>query len=382
MDHLLIGSVISFLVTFSAIPIIIRVAEMKHLFDLPDDRKIHATPVPSLGGIGIFAGFIMAFLITAPSGVAEMQYLAAAFLVVFFLGMKDDIVVLTPFKKFLGQLLASLIIVYKGGILIDSMYGFMGLGKMPLYLSVAFTFLTIVVITNSFNLIDGVDGLAGSLGLFTTFAFGFYFLLANQLFYSVLAFSMMGALVAFLIYNVSPAKIFMGDTGSLLLGFVNAVLVIKFIQIASVPTATIYLPAAPAIGFAILFVPLFDTLRIFAYRILSRRSPFSPDRNHVHHLLLDLGFSHNMVTFLAAVFNMLIAAAIIIGRNLNITFLLLGLISVGFSAISLLIFSSRANRKRLIEVSLNILKGEEKDSKVIPIKKVVTAVKEPEEIAK
>lgn len=374
MDHLLIGSVISFLVTFSAIPIIIRVAEMKHLFDIPDDRKVHASPVPSLGGIGIFSGFIMAFLITAPVGFAELQYMAAAFLVIFFLGMKDDIVVLTPFKKFLGQLLAALIVVYKGGILIDSMYGFMGIGKMPLYLSVGFTFLTIVVITNSFNLIDGVDGLAGSLGLFTTFAFGFYFLLANQLFYAALAFSMMGALVAFLIYNISPAKIFMGDTGSLLLGFVNSVLVIKFIQVASVPTASIYLPAAPAIGFAILFVPLFDTLRIFAFRILSRRSPFSPDRNHVHHMLLDLGFSHSMVTFLAVIFNILVAGAIIIGRNLNITFLLLGLVSLGFSVISLLIYSNRVNRKRLFQLSMGLLKREEKDSKVIPLKKATTAV--------
>ncbi|MFT3846713.1 MAG: MraY family glycosyltransferase [Lacibacter sp.] len=383
MDHLFIGSVISFLVTFSAIPIIIRVAEMKHLFDVPDDRKVHANPVPSLGGIGIFAGFIMAFLITAPPNFAEMQYMSAAFLVIFFLGMKDDIVVLTPFKKFLGQLLAALIVIYKGGILIESMYGFMGMDKMPLYLSVGFTFLTIVVITNSFNLIDGVDGLAGSLGLFTTIAFGFYFLLANELFYAVLSFSMMGALAAFLIYNISPAKIFMGDTGSLLLGFVNAILVIKFIQVASAPSATVYLPAAPAIGMAILFVPLFDTLRIFAYRILSRRSPFSPDRNHVHHLLLDLGFSHNMVTFLAVVFNILVAGAIILGRNLNITFLLIGLVSLGFSVISLLIYSNRVNRRKLFPISFDTAKENDPNSKVIPLKKTSTAaIQEPEEIAK
>ena len=285
MDHLLIGSVIAFLITFSAIPIIIRVAEMKHLFDLPDDRKVHANPVSPLGGIGIFAGFIMAFLISAPIGYPELQYYAVAFLLIFFLGLKDDIIVLTPLKKFLGQLLAAFIIVYKGGILIDGMFGFMGME-----------------ITNSFNLIDCVDGLAGSLGLFTTLAFGTYFLLAQQPLYSVMAFCMAGSMGAFLIFNISPAKIFMGDTGSLLLGIVNSILVIKFIQVATVPTATIYLPAAPAIGFAILFVPLFDTLRVFAFRILSRRSPFSPDRNHVHHLLLEKGCNHNMVTFLAVTF--------------------------------------------------------------------------------
>lgn len=368
MDHLLIGSVIAFLITFSAIPIIIRVAEMKHLFDVPDDRKVHANPVPSLGGIGIFAGFIMAFMIAAPPGFAELQYFGAAFLVIFFLGLKDDIVVLTPLKKFLGQLLAAFIIVYKGGVLIDGMFGFMGFEKMPFLLSLIFTYLTIVVITNSFNLIDGVDGLAGSLGLFTTSAFGLYFLMAEQPLYSIMAFCMAGSLAAFLIFNISPARIFMGDTGSLLLGLVNSILVIKFIQIATVPTAKVFLPAAPAIGFAILFVPLFDTLRIFAYRILSRRSPFSPDRNHVHHLLLEKGCSHNMVTFLAVAFNIVIAGATLLGRNLNITFLLLGLISVGFSVISLLIYSNRANRRRLFPLSFEAKEKLGSETKIIPLK--------------
>ncbi len=368
MDHLLIGSVIAFLITFSAIPIIIRVAEMKHLFDVPDDRKVHANPVPSLGGIGIFAGFIMAFMIAAPHGFPEIQYFGAAFLVIFFLGLKDDIVVLTPLKKFLGQLLAAFIIVYKGGVLIDGMFGFMGFEKMPFLLSLIFTYLTIVVITNSFNLIDGVDGLAGSLGLFTTSAFGLYFLMAEQPLYSIMAFCMAGSLVAFLIFNISPARIFMGDTGSLLLGMVNSILVIKFIQIATVPTAKVFLPAAPAIGFAILFVPLFDTLRIFAFRILTRRSPFSPDRNHVHHLLLEKGCSHNMVTFLAVAFNIVIAGATMLGRNLNITFLLLGLISVGFSVISLLIYSNRANRRKLFPLSFEAKEKLGSETKIIPLK--------------
>ena len=376
MDHLLIGSVIAFLITFSAIPIIIRVAEMKHLFDVPDDRKLHANPVPSLGGIGIFAGFIMAFLIAAPTGWAELQYFGAAFLVMFFLGLKDDIVVLTPLKKFLGQLLAAFIIVYKGGVLIDGMFGFLGMEKMPFLLSLIFTYLTIVVITNSFNLIDGVDGLAGSLGLFTSIAFGVYFVLADQPLYSIMSFSMAGSLLAFLIFNISPARIFMGDTGSLLLGLVNSILVIKFIQIATLPTAKVYLPAAPAIGFAILFVPLFDTLRIFAYRILSRRSPFTPDRNHVHHLLLAKGCSHNMVTFLAVSFNILIAGATLLGRNLDITFLLFGLISVGFSVISLLIYSNRANRRKLFPLSFDAKEkiGSETDRKSSCRERVLASV--------
>jgi UDP-GlcNAc:undecaprenyl-phosphate/decaprenyl-phosphate GlcNAc-1-phosphate transferase len=382
MDHLLIGSVIAFLITFSAIPIIIRVAEMKHLFDVPDDdRKLHASPVPSLGGIGIFAGFILAMLIAVPVGGLEMQFITAAFMVIFFLGIKDDIVVLTPLKKFLGQLVAAAILIFKGGVIINSMYGFLGIHELPYGFSVALTFFTIIVITNSFNLIDGVDGLAGSLGLLATSAMGVYFFLAQQHMYSVMAFSMAGALSAFLIFNVSPAKIFMGDTGSLLVGTVNAILVIKFIQVASTAAYNMYLPSAPAIGFAILFVPLFDTLRIFGYRILSRRSPFSPDRNHVHHLLLEKGCSHNMVTFLAVAFNVVIIAFTFIGRNLGNTILLLGLVSVGFSTISLLIYTNRNKRRKFFQTFRGD-KDLEIETKVISLKATGTSGMEAEEIAK
>lgn len=381
MDHLLIGAVIAFLVTFSAIPIIIRVAEMKHLFDLPDDeRKLHMNPIPSLGGIGIFAGFILAMLIAIPVGSVYIQFITAAVMVVFFLGIKDDIVVLTPLKKFLGQLVAAAILVFKGGVVIDSMHGFMGIENLPYAFSIAVTFFTIIVVTNSFNLIDGVDGLAGSLGLLSSVAFGTYFFIAQEPVYAVMSYSMTGALLAFLIFNVSPAKIFMGDTGSLLLGIINSILVIKFINVASSPASFIAIPSAAAIGFAVLFVPLFDTLRIFAYRILSRRSPFSPDRNHVHHLLLEKGCSHNMVTFLAVTFNIIIIGVTYMGRSLGNTILLLGLISVGFSTISLLIYTNRAKRRKLF-YSFRTDKEVEIETKVITLKTGTPGI-EAEEIAK
>ncbi|HEX4956565.1 MAG TPA: MraY family glycosyltransferase [Lacibacter sp.] len=381
MDHLLIGAVIAFLVTFSAIPIIIRVAEMKHLFDLPDDeRKLHMNPIPSLGGIGIFAGFILAMLIAIPVGSVYFQFITAAVMVIFFLGIKDDIVVLTPLKKFLGQLAAAAILVFKGGVVIDSMHGFLGIETLPYAFSIAITFFTIIVVTNSFNLIDGVDGLAGSLGLLSSIAFGTYFFIAQEPVYAVMSYSMTGALLAFLIFNVSPAKIFMGDTGSLLLGIINSILVIKFINVASSPVAVVAIPSAPAIGFAVLFVPLFDTLRIFAYRILSRRSPFSPDRNHVHHLLLEKGCSHNMVTFLAVAFNIMIIGLTYLGRNLGNTILLMGLISIGFSTISLLIYTNRAKRRKLFYAFRND-KNVEIETKIITLKTGTSGI-EAEEIAK
>jgi len=158
----------------------------------------------------------------------------------------------------------------------------------------------------------------------------------------------------------------MGDTGSLLLGMVNAILVIKFIEIASQPDAVFYMPAAPAIGFSILFVPLFDTLRIFSFRILRRRSPFSPDRNHIHHLLLDKGCSHPVVTAIAVLFNMVVILLTFTGRFLGNTVLLIGLIAMGFLVIGLLFYSG-SNKSKTITSGKNDTSLPNEDLKVINI---------------
>ena len=298
MDNIFLSFALAFGITFFAIPIIIEVARRKKLFDEPDERKVHKMVIPTLGGLGIFGGFILATLIGSPVGSTELQYFVAAAIVIFFLGIKDDILVLSAAKKFIGQLVAAGIVIKFGGVQISNMHGFLGIDSISNFTSIVFTLFTIIVIINSFNLIDGVDGLAGSLGLLTALVFGTYFFYTGQLLYAVMAFSLAGSLVGFLIYNLSPAKIFMGDTGSLLIGLINAILVIKFINMAGSPAVTFPLEATPAIGFAILIVPLFDTLRVFALRIVTRRSPFSPDRNHVHHFLLEMGFSHSKITML------------------------------------------------------------------------------------
>ena len=298
MANILLSGGLAFLITFFSIPVIIEVAKDKKLFDEPDERKVHKAVTPTLGGLGIFAGFIVASLMGVPPSVSSVfQYFMAAIMVIFFLGIKDDIIILSATKKFIGQLIAAGIIIKFGGVQINNMHGFLGLYEIPHTASILLTLFTIVVITNSFNLIDGVDGLAGCLGLLTSSIFGAYFLATSQLMYAVMAFSLAGSLIAFLIYNFSPAKIFMGDTGSLLIGLLNSVFVIKFIAVAADPSMGYPLQAAPALGFAILIVPLFDTLRVVSIRIISRRSPFSPDRNHIHHFLLDLGFTHRMISF-------------------------------------------------------------------------------------
>ncbi len=352
MVYTLLSGALAFLITFFSIPVIIQVARQKKMFDEPDERKVHKMVIPTLGGLGIFAGFILATLLGVPVASPELQYFVAAAVVIFFLGIKDDILVLSPAKKFIGQLVAAGIVIKFGGIQITSMHGFLGIGHLPHAASIVFTLFTIVVITNSFNLIDGVDGLAGSLGLLTSLVFGSYFLYAGQLMYAVMAFSLAGAIAGFLIYNFSPAKIFMGDTGSLLLGLVNAILVIKFINIAGNPASALPLSAAPAIGFSILIVPLFDTLRVFSHRILDRRSPFSPDRTHVHHFLLELGFNHQRITLLCVATNILFIALALVFRNTGTTALIGIILAVAILLVAVIYYSrpsARVIRARMTE---------------------------------
>lgn len=345
MNNVLLSSGLAFLITFFAIPVIIQVAKDKKLFDEPDERKVHKNVIPTLGGLGIFAGFIIATLMGVPSAISsELQYFAAATTVIFFLGIKDDILVLSASKKFIGQLIAAGIIIKFGGIQISNFHGFLGIYEIPHITGIIISLFTIIVITNSFNLIDGVDGLAGSLGLLTTLVFGTYFFYAGQLTYAVMAFALAGSIVGFLIYNFSPAKIFMGDTGSLLLGLVNSILVIKFINVAGNTASNFPIESAPAIGFSILMIPLFDTLRVFGLRIMQRRSPFSPDRTHVHHFLLDLGLSHRMVTITCVLVNISFIAMAFFMRNLGTTTVIGILLLSAFIFIGIIYYSRPKNR--------------------------------------
>ncbi|MBS1563707.1 MAG: undecaprenyl/decaprenyl-phosphate alpha-N-acetylglucosaminyl 1-phosphate transferase, partial [Bacteroidetes bacterium] len=349
----------------------IFVAEGKKLYDVPDAaRKIHQAPIPSLGGLGIFAGFILSCLVMIPlSGglSSDFQYFYAAAFVIFFLGLKDDILDISPIKKFIGQVLAAFLIIYKGHVQIQSMHGFLGMQELPPMFSLLFTYLTVIVIINSFNLIDGVDGLAGSLGLLASIAFGIYFSAAGMTPYAVLSFSLAGSLAAFLIFNFQPAKIFMGDTGSLLLGLVHAILVIKFITVASTPGAAVPLSSAPAIGFSVLLIPLMDTVRVFSIRISHRRSPFSPDRNHIHHLLLDRGLSHRTIAMVLVSANLLFMVLTYTLRSLSCTWLILGLFALFFTGIGIL-YSTR-RQPRLFVAKKNTQDTEVAASKIVPLTK-------------
>ncbi len=369
LDVLLTASV-AFIITFLAIPVILQVAEKKKLYDVPDERKLHTRLVASLGGVGIFAGFILASLLSIQTQFNfEFQYFFAAAIVIFFLGLKDDLMILSASKKFIGQIIAASILIHLGDIRLDSMFGLFGFEQLPLGFGLALSYLTIIVVINSFNLIDGVDGLAASLGILTMLVFGSYFFAVDLPAYSLMSFSMAGSLAAFMIFNHHPAKIFMGDSGSLMIGLINSILVIKFINVSHNPTVAITFTSSVAIGFAILIVPLLDTLRVFAIRIMHGRSPFTPDRNHVHHLLLDRGMSHAAVTFTCVSINVGFILLAWFGRSLGSTLLLSIMLVLAFSGLGLLYQYRRKH-------TMVIAKRKDGATELKTTSKVVTLTKE------
>lgn len=323
MLHTLIFLTSLSLVAFS-IPAIINLAFKKRLFDNPSElRKVHKKIVPNFGGIAIFTGFLFtSSLFIKAELLHESNALMAGGLILFMVGLNDDIVGLGPLKKFIVQFISSFIIALVANIRIDNLYGFLGVNELDYYASIALTVFVIVGVVNAFNLIDGIDGLAASLGVFASVTFSYLFWNAGYLGWSYLAMALSGSLIGFLFFNVSPAKIFMGDSGSLLIGFVVVVLGLKFIQVsgaAPVKFGSVEVTSAPAFVLAVLIIPIFDTLRVFTLRIMRNRSPFTADNNHLHHRLLFLGFSHMQSTLVLVVTNLLFVVLAVSCQNLDNT---------------------------------------------------------------
>lgn len=325
----------SFLVAIFAVPSIIDVARRKKLFDKPNHRTIHELLTPRLGGLAIFAGFMSAVTIFGEITPGVQQLLAGC-LILFFIGVKDDIITVSVFKKFFVQLLAAGIVMFIGDVKITNFQGFMNVYALDQGISYGFTFLVIIGITNAINLIDGLDGLAGSLVLLISFTFGIFFF-SHNISYAFVAFSLAGAVLGFLRYNFHNARIFMGDTGSLICGFIIAIMAIEFVELKLVSSS-------PALAVGILIIPVFDTIRVFSIRILNGRSPFHPDKNHIHHWLLSLNFSQMKVVLILIGFNLLTILVMINYDHLGNTKLLVTALAIAF-LFSFSLFLSRQQKQ-------------------------------------
>ena len=288
------------------------------LFDWQDlHRKNHNQHISRLGGVAIFVSFTMTVLFFFP----WVKYDSANFLIIacFILGamgLKDDVYGTSLLAKFALQVIVAAILVFLGDYHLTSLYGVLGIGDMNLFWSSTFSIILVIFLSNIFNLIDGIDGLAASIGFTVSTCFGILFALMHQAPYALICFALCGALLAFLKFNWHPAKIFMGDTGSLIIGLITSVLAIKFIEMnkMNAPTTPTYF-SAPAIAVSILIVPIFDSLRIFTIRLLNRESPFHGDRNHIHHRLQNLGLGADQVVIVLVTFNVFFVASVFLLQN-------------------------------------------------------------------
>ena len=337
MFDVILCFITAFALTYYLIPPIIRIARTKHLFDEPTERGAHTYRTPTLGGIAIFAGVLFSIVFWTPFNVFnDLQYILGAFIIIFLIGAKDDIEPISARSKLIGQIFAAGILVFKSNIMLTSLYGVMGIYDIPEWAGILLTMFTILVTINAFNLIDGINGLAGSVGALIALFFGSWFLLIDRIEFALIAFSLAGSTIAFLKYNFTPARIFMGDTGSLLIGTVCAILVIQFIEThKELPLNPYTFNAVPSVAIGILILPLFDTFRVFLTRAIRGNSPFKPDRRHIHHLLIDSGFNHTQATIILVIVNVLFIILVCYFQHLgtfNLLLLVLGLAS-GLTAI-------------------------------------------------
>lgn len=343
-----LGFVFSFLITYLAIPTVIRISRRKNLMDEPGARSSHLRKIPNLGGIAVFFSLGVCAPIFAYELFDRYKFLFASFIILFFVGVMDDIMVLRAYKKLLAQILVSALMVIGSDVRIRSLFGLFGVYEINYYVSVLFSIFTFIILINAFNLIDGIDGLAGSYTVVTSALFGIsFFRLGNHNDpLVILCAILIAASLGFLIYNLSnkrSSKIFMGDTGSMILGFLLAFTGISFIDIfiAKRDEVFYHLQSAPVIAVAILILPIIDTITVIITRLYHGKSIMSPDKNHIHHKLLNLGLTHKRSTAYIIAYFLLIITVTYFFRHFNVNQLLLIILVLGFIGAYLPIFLLR-----------------------------------------
>lgn len=314
----------AFIISLLLIPIIITLVTRYQLLDKPNARKEHHIPVPTMGGIAIAIGFLCSYLLWAPITWDAINISFTLGLIVLLMaGMMDDMKDLPARYKFLIQIAVAALLAVSG-LRIQDFGGIMGINELPLAAQYSCTIVMIVGITNAYNLIDGINGLAGSLAFMGLVTLGIFLQLAGDTTSSLLAFALAGGVLGFLYFNLDPAKIFMGDTGSLLLGFVISVLTIKLMNTNIVlPNGAAVQESIVALG--IVLIPVFDTARVFLQRIWKGGSPFVADRTHLHHYFTNKGFGHAITNASILVINgiVLMIALKVQYKNPNVAVLLL-----------------------------------------------------------
>lgn len=314
MDNLYVifcSFIVSIILGRIIIPNILIISLRKKLFDIPDERKVHKRPIPRLGGVTFFPVILFSFCsataarmlinfgpygLFTPNTAIEFLFMGAGLTLLYIIGIGDDLVGVRYRKKFVVQLISASLLPI-AGLYINSFYGVFGIYEIPSFIGIPLTILLVVFITNSINLIDGIDGLASGLSMVALIIFGIIFMHFQRWNYSILAFICTGVIIPFFAYNVfgnaeKGRKIFMGDTGSLTLGYILSFFVLKYSMNTGTDISSMQSYGAPVlVSFSLLLVPCLDVIRVVLKRVRLKRPIFMPDRNHIHHKFLDMGFS-------------------------------------------------------------------------------------------
>ena len=360
MYFIFFASLISFLATMLVMPSVIKLAIKKRILTAGGGRNVHEGFTPNIGGIAIFIGLFLSNLFLLTYYIEEKRsiiidinslYLFRSYLIVtasviilFIVGLADDLSSLSFKLRFIIQLVIAFFLVYFGDIRIESFYNIFGFSEVSYLVSVIFSILVFIFIINSFNLTDGLDTLATSLGVFILSTFGIIFLFNNSFYDATLAFAGVSSLLAFWFYNRPPAKIFMGDSGSLVIGFIIAYCAIKICNLPIDAEGTI----SPVFVLCILAYPSVDTLRVFIVRIFAGKSPFSADRNHIHHILVDKDFNHGWASFFAVMYSIILSGICYLIRDYaTLSFCSMVSIAVVFIVLPMASFA-RSTTKRIL----------------------------------
>jgi UDP-N-acetylmuramyl pentapeptide phosphotransferase/UDP-N-acetylglucosamine-1-phosphate transferase len=343
-------------------PSVIKLAIKKRILTGGGGRNAHEGFTPNIGGIAIFIGLLLSNLFLLGFYIQEISsespfldlssynkflsyiILTVSCIIMFIVGLSDDLTSLSSKTRFIIQIIVAYCLTYYGNIRIESLSGLFGFNDLPYFLSIVFSMTIVIFIINSFNLTDGLDSLATSLGIYILASFGVLFLLSNHFYDATLCFAGVSSLFAFWFYNRPPAKIFMGDSGSLVIGVIIAYSAIKLCNFPIDASGSIN----PVFILCVLAYPSVDTLRVFLVRIFAGKSPFTADRNHIHHLLVDKDFNHGWAAFFAVMYCIVLTLiCFVIRGNVTISFLVMVPLAILFIVLPMASFARSATKKFL-----------------------------------
>lgn len=326
---------------------VFKMAKMKNFVDKPNNRSSHTIAVPNIGGVVVFLAFLCSFLIFARfEATPEFQYILLGAILIFLIGIYDDLLEISPRKKLKGEMLGVLVLIVGGGFYLNNLYGFMGIEEINPWFGVPLTFIGLVGLINAINLIDGIDGLCSGVALMDCLFFGWWFYSCGYIEYALLCGVLSASIIPFFIVNLfgKRTKMFMGDSGALMVGFLLGVMSIKFCETDVYTQGICRITAAPAVVFSVLAIPVIDTLRLFISRWIRGGSPFAPDKRHLHHKLLTIyGGVHKKATFTILVLNLMFILLGVLGRNWYNEILILS--DIALFAIMFYVINLLAKRK-------------------------------------